>query len=337
MSPLSSIAPVKIAAAADEAAADENAAESEEDLDLTPEQLALMKTEINAQTAKDYHAQSGKVSIQDKLASINLPEDMRFLAASDARKLNTEWGNLPDDSILGLVYSNDDGLFNDGSWAIFITYSEEGHVNDDDAAGIDYDELLESIQADAKTESVERAKQGLSTVEIVGWAAPPHYDSANKKLHWAKSLRFQEPGEAPSEDLVLNYSVRVLGRKGVLELNAVGDVSQLAQLKPKLEQILSATEFQEGSRYADFDPSLDEVAAYGIGALVAGKIAAKVGLFAVIAKFGAKLFVPVGIAGAAIFKKLTGRGDKKAPAHSPRAEREALEAKEEEDEENKED
>ena len=38
-------------------------------------------------------------------------------------------------------------------------------------------------------------------------------------------------------------------------------------------------DFQEGHRYADFTESTDKVATYGIAALVAGGIAAKVGLF----------------------------------------------------------
>ena len=46
------------------------------------------------------------------------------------------------------------------------------------------------------------------------------------------------------------------------------------------------TNFNPGHRYSDFDPSVDQVAAYGIGALVAGKLAAKAGLFA---KFGVLL------------------------------------------------
>jgi hypothetical protein len=41
----------------------------------------------------------------------------------------------------------------------------------------------------------------------------------------------------------------------------------------------SFVEFEPGNRYADFNPDVDEVAAYGIGALVAGKVAAKAGLF----------------------------------------------------------
>ncbi|TYA89160.1 DUF2167 domain-containing protein, partial [Seonamhaeicola marinus] len=38
-------------------------------------------------------------------------------------------------------------------------------------------------------------------------------------------------------------------------------------------------------RYSDFNPDIDQVAAYGIGGLIAGKILAKAGFFAVILKF----------------------------------------------------
>jgi len=39
-------------------------------------------------------------------------------------------------------------------------------------------------------------------------------------------------------------------------------------------------------KYEDFDSSVDEVAAWTIGGLVAGKVLAKVGFFAIFLKFG---------------------------------------------------
>ncbi len=39
-------------------------------------------------------------------------------------------------------------------------------------------------------------------------------------------------------------------------------------------------EFDQGKRYDHFDVSIDKVAVYGIGALIAGKVAAKAGLLA---------------------------------------------------------
>ena len=65
--------------------------------------------------------------------------------------------------------------------------------------------------------------------------------------------------------------------------------------------------FNDGSRYADFDPKVDKVATYGIAALVAGDIAAKLGLFKMLLVFlvAAKKFLIIGfVAAAAWFRKL---------------------------------
>lgn len=79
----------------------------------------------------------------------------------------------------------------------------------------------------------------------------------------------------------------------------------MGAIKPEMEEVLSTVEFSQGHRYEDFDPDLDSVAAYGIGGLIAGKVLAKAGIFAVLLKFliAAKKLLIV----AAIFvKKLLG-------------------------------
>ena len=72
----------------------------------------------------------------------------------------------------------------------------------------------------------------------------------------------------------------MLGRKGVLELNAIASVDQLGEIDAQTPQILGMVDFKEGSRYADFDPKVDKVAKYGIATLVAG------GALAAAAKLG---------------------------------------------------
>ena len=84
---------------------------------------------------------------------------------------------------------------------------------------------------------------------------------------------------------MLNYNVRLLGRKGVLILNAIGEPSQIDEIKASSPGLLAGTTFTKGQQYVDFDSGIDEVAAYSIGGLVAGKVLAKVSLFAVIVKF----------------------------------------------------
>jgi len=44
--------------------------------------------------------------------------------------------------------------------------------------------------------------------------------------------------------------------------------------------VLDFTDFKAGNNYADFNSSTDKVAGYGIAALVAGGVAAKMGFFA---------------------------------------------------------
>jgi len=101
----------------------------------------------------------------------------------------------------------------------------------------------------------------------------------------------------------------MLGRKGVLELNAIASADQFNEIDAQTPQILGMVNFTEGSRYADFDPKVDKVAEYGLATLVAGgalALAAKAGFFKVllVGLLAAKKFIIIGvIAVAAFFKK----------------------------------
>ncbi len=221
---------------------------------------------------------SGAVELPGGIASLDLPEGFLYLPPGDTERVLVEgWGNPPGAGAgtLGMIVPVEEGLFGDKSWAVVVSYEEDGHVKDDDAHSIDYDELLETMQDQTRAGNAQRREAGYPPVELVGWAAPPRYDAATKKLHWAKTLRFEG-----QEAQTLNYNIRALGRRGVLVLNVIADMDGLYIVERNLPQVLEMTEFSPGYKYADFDPDIDEVAAYGIGALIAGKVAAKAGLFA---------------------------------------------------------
>jgi uncharacterized membrane-anchored protein len=93
-------------------------------------------------------------------------------------------------------------------------------------------------------------------------------------MYWAKEIKF---GEHPEH--TLNYNIRILGRSGVLVLNAVSSMDELQSVRHATPNLLSMVDFSPGHRYADFREGTDKVATYGIAALVLGGIAAKVGLF----------------------------------------------------------
>ncbi len=221
--------------------------------------------------------QTGEVQVGDGLASLKLSDQFRYLDPQESQRLLVDaWGNPPGGESLGMILPSDvSPLHAKKGWGVVITYTEEGHVEDDDAEDIDYDELLEQMQEDTKASSEERVKMGYEAIELVGWAEPPHYDGDTNRLYWAKELAFADGAQH-----TLNYSIRILGRKGVLELNAVAGMSQLGQVKRDMQKVLPLAEFKAGQTYSDFNPDLDDVAAYGIGGLIAGKVLTKVGLFA---------------------------------------------------------
>lgn len=201
----------------------------------------------------------------------------------------------------------------DDSWGVVITHASDGHVSDDDADDVDYDEVLTSLREDARRNSEERVRQHLPGCSLVGWAERPHYDRATHILYWARDLDFHGPTHT------LNYSMRFLGRTGVLEMNAVAPLPQLPTMRTQMESLRRQVAFREGSRYSDFVPSTDRVAAYGIGALIAGKVLAKAGLFKLLVGFliaGKKLVAGALVAGVAAVKSLFNR---KSPHDPPRA------------------
>jgi uncharacterized membrane-anchored protein len=223
----------------------------------------------------------GEINLENGIGNIQVPAGFKYLDADQsAYVLKDLWGNPEGSGTLGMILPEKNGVLADDSWAFIITYDEMGYVKDDDADDIDYDELLEEMQSDTKTANEERSKAGYAEITLVGWAAKPFYDERNKVLHWAKELKF---GEADFN--TLNYNVRVLGRKGVVVLNAVASMNQLSEVQNSITPVLSSFTYTEGNKYADFNPDIDEVAAWTIGGLVAGKVLAKVGILAILLKY----------------------------------------------------
>lgn len=225
--------------------------------------------------------ETGTIYLQDGIARLEVPVGYKYLNPEDSRTvLEDLWGNPPEET-LGMLFPEDMMPTSDNfTYAIDISFEAEGYIEDYDAEDIDYDELLEEMQADIREANLQRVDMGYESMELIGWAAAPYYDAAEKKLHWAKELKFGE-----SDINTLNYNIRILGRKGFLTMNVIGDIDVLPLVNQDLDQVLGSVEFEAGNKYSDFDPDIDEVAAYGIGGLIAGKVLAKAGFFAAILKF----------------------------------------------------
>jgi uncharacterized membrane-anchored protein len=247
----------------------------------------------------------GKIELPGTPARLEVPEGFYYLDPEDSTKVLVEvWGNPPvnAEGILGMLFPADTTPFDPGSWAVTIAYEEDGYVSDEDADRIDYDGLLAEMRESAEAANKERIAAGYDPIELIGWASRPFYDKSTHKLHWAREIQF---GDQPEH--TLNYGIRVLGRKGVLVLNFVAGMSQKDQVAGQLDQVLAIAQFDTGSRYQDFVPGVDQVAAYGIGALIAGKVLAKTGLMVAalifLKKFWVLIAIGLGALGTRLFRR----------------------------------
>jgi uncharacterized membrane-anchored protein len=215
-----------------------------------------------------------------------------------------------------MLFPADGRVFDANGWAVSISFDNSGHVTDDDAKTIDYDKLLQQMKEAIAEYSVKVKQQGYPGRELIGWAKPPVYDEASKKMFWAKELRFEgAPGNT------LNYNLRILGREGVLVLNVVSEMKQLESVEKVTPTLLSFVDFDAGYTYADYRSGVHRAAGYGLAGLVAGGVllkAAKVGLFAkyILPLLLAlkKFIVLVGLAIAGFFKRMFGKKKVDEPA-----------------------
>ena len=231
-----------------------------------------------------------------------MPDTFYYLNPADSEKvLVGVWGNPPGTgkNSLGMLFPSGSTPFETDSWAVTVEYEEGGYVSDENADEIDYDELLSQMKEGTRESSRQRVEQGYEAIELVGWASKPFYDKESHKLHWAKEIKFASQGNN-----TLNYNIRVLGRKGVLVLNFIANMDQKEVVDSNIDTVLALAEFNQGSRYEDFNPDIDEIAAYGIGALIAGKVAAKTGILIAALVFLKKFDVIILIAAGALLRKL---------------------------------
>ncbi len=271
----------------------------------------LAQTDMEAETQKTidsleraFQWKTGAVTIGDNLAEFNVPAGWRFLPAEQSNFVLTSlWGNPPGAS-LGMLFPTDLGPLDTNIWAFNLRFDEMGYVKDDDADEFDYADILEGLQKEAKEANPQRTEEGYPAIEIIGWAATPFYDKEKKVLHWAKEIRFGTDASTPN---TLNYDVRVLGRKGVLSMNAIADMNRLEQVKASVPAFINSVALTAGNRYADFDSGIDNVAAWTIGGLVAGKILAKAGFFVIILKFIKPILLVVFGGGAWLWNRISRR------------------------------
>ena len=237
-----------------------------------------------------------------RVAEVQVDEGYIFADAKESKRAMEMMGNIPSNQEVGLIAPAKEGE----NWFLSFDFNPVGYVPDDEKDKIDAGALLENIRKGTEKGNEYRKEKGFPAIHVTGWSEAPHYDAKTNNLVWALGAKNEQGQE------VVNYDVRLLGRRGFLSVTLVADPEDVARLKPEVERILSSVKYTQGNKYAEFVKG-DKLAGYGLTALVAGGAgvaAAKLGFFAMFAKVLAKGWkaIVLGIAAlAASLKKFFGR------------------------------
>ena len=216
------------------------------------------------------------------LATITVPKGLSFLDGPNTRKFLELNLNPPRDNHYTLSSR-------DLSWFAVFYFESAGYVKDDEK--LDPDALLKSLQGSDDRANAERKRLSMPAINTVGWHVPPHYDPETKRLEWGVKLRQSDVGTD-----VVNYTIRILGRRGVMHVTLVSDPRELDKDIVAFKGALGGYGFVAGEKYAEFKAG-DRVAEYGLAALVLGGAAA----VATKTGFGKALIKFIGIGVVALF------------------------------------
>jgi uncharacterized membrane-anchored protein len=224
-------------------------------------------------------------------SKLTIPDQYVYLDASNTKKFLELQHNLSDGREVMVAPQNLE-------WAAYLDFSDEGYVKDNEK--IDAPALLKTLQSNTAAGNEERRRRGWNELHLVDWATPPVYNTTTKRLEWATILESNE-GRA------VNFSTKILGRRGYTSVIMVTDPANLQAAESNLDHVLTGYSFNSGETYADWR-SGDKVAEYGLAALIVGgvaAVAAKKGLFSVIGAFlvASWKFLMIGVVAAATWVK----------------------------------
>ena len=232
-----------------------------------------------------------QVKIGD-IAEIKVPQGYCFADGENTRKLLEMMGNPPSNNELGYLAPLSH------EWFIVFIFSETGYIKDDEKDKLDADQILNALKEGNKQGNKWRMEQNLPVLNLIGWHTKPYYDNKTNNMEWG-TLAESEGHK------ILNYNIRYLGRKGVMEIILVDNPEKFAGTIVKAKTLLKEYSFNTGNKYGEFRPG-DKIAEYGLTALVTGGAVAAAAKSGLLQKFW-KIIVVGFLAVAAAAKRFIGK------------------------------
>ncbi|MEM9586393.1 MAG: DUF2167 domain-containing protein [Planctomycetota bacterium] len=281
-----------------------------EDEDVGPQALEAEASLELSDEMKRYLAiqwESGPTTARiGTMAEIKIPAGYRFTGAKGTQDLLELYGNPRNPDMLGCIMPESE----QEDWTLVFQFDSIGYVDDSDREALDAEELITTFRSGIDAGNAQRRAMGAEELSAMSWQEQPFYDSQTNNLTWALKLDF------PSGSSI-NYDIRLLGRRGVMEATLIGDPETYSDAVPTVKSLLEGYSFTSGNKYSEWVKG-DKVAAVGLAGLVAGGAAvaaAKTGLLAklglLLAKGGKAVIVGIVVVLAGVgsfFKKLLGGG-----------------------------
>ena len=187
------------------------------------------------------------------IARIAIPAGYRLADKESARAVLERTGNPVPDGLIGILAPES------GAWWAVLEFDEVGYIKDLDKAPLDAAAVLQAMKKHNDQENKSRDQQGAPPIASVDWQQAPSYDDATHSLQWAVKADTRVAK-------MINNTMMLFGRKGVLEITAVQPYKAGAELPPLKELVKNIT-FKEEQGYSDYHPG-DKVANLSLLSLI---------------------------------------------------------------------
>ena len=160
-------------------------------------------------------------------------------------------------------------LDNEKSYTINIAkFTNDGYIKGDDWDNVDAESFIKELKSGSEKANKERIKNGYATVEDITWHIKPSYNKELGYVFYSLLVKFNDGSET------YNSTAMVLGRKGYTDITFLFKDTIANVMPTEIDKVVKNFKYNQGSQYTDFK-SGDKIAAYGVGALVAGSLGIK--------------------------------------------------------------
>ena len=237
--------------------------------ELSPEQMELLR-----QYASIPWEEGPTLGAIGDMAEIKIPAGYSFTGAKGTQDLLELYGNPRNPNMLAAIVP----LAEDEDWTLVFQFDDIGYVDDSDRESLDAEDLISAFREGISAGNEARRAVGAEELQGMSWQEKPFYDPQTNNLTWALKLDFPTGSS-------INYDIRMLGRRGVMEATLVGDPASYGEAVPKVKALLANHTFTSGNKYAEWTQG-DKLAGVGLAGLVGGGAAVAAAKTGLLAKLG---------------------------------------------------